>query len=73
MSISVTRRRTLTHSKEGCPSHSGQPSVNVIDSNNDETDNRLTAIRLQFLISRFGLDPSRSALIAALAFEGGVI
>jgi len=45
----------------------------MIFLNTDNADNNLSTIRLQFLMSRFGLDERRSALVAALAFEGGVI
>ena len=39
----------------------------------DAFQDNLTTLRLQHLMQRFGLDPSRSALIAALAFDGGVL
>ena len=70
----------MTSVKEISPPKAGEARnahhgarASTIFHNTDNPDNNLSAIRLQFLMSRFGLDERRSALVAALAFEGGVI
>jgi len=68
--IAIADRRNVSAvTRKGCPG-TGQPLAFLLDSN--ENRDSTTALRLQFLVKRFGLDERRSALIAAFAFEGGI-
>jgi len=70
----MTSVKELSRPKTGkgrAAHNSARPSaIHVYPDTNLDS---LTAARIQYLMAKLGLDTSRSALIASLAFDGGVI